>query len=116
MRRSAIASVLGGALAMVVAVVALAGGGADTAIVGAWVTLAAGVLGVLGAAPGRARPGLAVLSSGLAFATALLVAPGVIPAIADTAFLLFGYFAALLLLLSGAILAHIDRRKVLSAG
>ena len=34
----------------------------------------------------------------------------VLPAIADTTVVLFGYFAALALLLAGAILAYRDRR------
>jgi hypothetical protein len=116
MRTSAIAcGVVGGALALIAAVVALLGGGADTVIVGAWVTVAAAMLGILGGAAGRARPGLAAASMGLAFALAGVVAPGVIPAIADTAVVLFGYFAAVALLLIGAILAYVDRRRTLPA-
>jgi hypothetical protein len=108
--------VAGGGLALVAAVVALLAGGADTAIVGAWVTVAAAVLGIAGGAVAAARPGLAALLMGLAFVVAGLVAPGVLPAIADTTVVLFGYFAALALLLAGAILAFRDRRTTLPGG
>jgi hypothetical protein len=108
--------VLGGALAMVAAVVALVTGGADTVIVGAWVTIGAAVLGIVGGVVAGARPGLATLLMGLAFVAAALVAPGVIPAVADTTVVLFGYFAALALLLIGAILAYRDRRTAPTAG
>jgi hypothetical protein len=103
--------VVGGALALIAAVVALLSGGADTVVVGAWVTVAAAVLGIAGGAVAGARPGLAALLIGLAFVLAGVVAPGVIPAIADTTVVLFGYFAALALLLIGAILAYRDRRR-----
>jgi hypothetical protein len=101
--------VVGGALALIAAAVALRTGGADTVIVGAWVTVAAAVLGIVGGLVAGDRPGLAALLMGLAFATAALVAPGVLPAVADTTVVLFGYFAALVLLLAGAILANRDR-------
>jgi hypothetical protein len=102
---------VGGVLALIAAAVALRTGGADTVVVGAWVTIAAAVLGIAGGAVAGARPGLAVLLLGLAFVLAGLVAPGVLPAVADTTLVLFGYFAALALLLAGAILAYVDRRK-----
>lgn len=101
----------GGALVLIAAVVALLSGGADTAIVGAWVTVAAAVLGIAGGAVAGARPGLAALLMVFAFVLAGLVAPGVIPAIANTTLGLFGYFAALALLLAGAILAYRDQRR-----
>ena len=51
MRTRVIACVgAGGALALIAAVVALLVGGADTAIVGAWITVAAAVLGIAGGA------------------------------------------------------------------
>jgi hypothetical protein len=103
--------VVGGALALIAAVVALLTGGADTATIGAWVTVAAAVLGIAGGAVAGARPRLAALLMGLAFVLAGLVAPGVIPAIANATLVLFGYFAALVLLLAGAILAYRDRRR-----
>jgi hypothetical protein len=103
--------VVGGALALITAVVALLPGGADTVIVAAWVTVAAAVLGIAGGAVAGARPGLAALLMGLAFVLAGLVAPGVIPAIANTTLVLFGYFAALAFVLAGAILAYRDRRR-----
>jgi hypothetical protein len=103
--------VAGGALALIAAVVALLVGGADTAIVGAWITVAAAVLGIAGGAVAGARPGVAALLMGLAFVLAALVAPGVLPAIADTTVVLFGYFAALALLLAGAILASRNRGR-----
>ena len=108
--------VAGGALALIAAVVALLPGGADTMIVGAWVTIAAAVLGIAGGAVAGARPGLAASLMGLAFALAGVVAPGVIPAIANTAVVLFGYFAGLGLLLAGAILAFRDRRRARPGG
>jgi hypothetical protein len=109
--RAIACGVVGGALALIAAVAALLTGGADTVIVGAWVTTGAAVLGIVGGAVARTRPGLATLLMGLAFAVAGLVAPGVIPAIANTTVVLFEYFAALALLLIGAILAYRDRRR-----
>jgi hypothetical protein len=108
--------VVGGTLALIASVVALLGGGADTAMVGAWVTVAAAVLGIGGGLVAGDRPGLGALLMGLAFAIAGLVAPGVLPAIAGTTLVLFGYFAALALLLAGAILAYRDRRMARPAG
>jgi hypothetical protein len=43
------------------------------------------------------------------------VAPGVLPAVANTTLVLFGYFAALALLLAGAILAFRDRTRARAA-
>jgi hypothetical protein len=117
MRTSVIAcGVGGGVLALIAAVAALLTGGADTAIVGAWVTVAAGVLGIAGGAVAGRRPGVAALLIGLGFLLAGAVAPGVLPAIADTPVVLFGYFAALALLLGGAILAFRDRRTLRPSG
>ena len=107
--------VVGGVLALIAAVVALLTGGADTAIVGAWVTVAAAVLGIVGGAVAGTRPGLAALLMGIAFVAAGIVVPGVIPAISDTTLVLFGYFAALVLLLAGAILAFRDRTRARAA-
>jgi hypothetical protein len=109
--RATACGVVGGALALIAAVAALLTGGADTVIVGAWVTVAAGVLGIVGGVAVGARPGLATLLMGLAFLLAALVAPGVIPAVADATVVLFGYFAALVLVLIGAILAYRDRKS-----
>jgi hypothetical protein len=103
--------VVGGVLTLIAAVVVLLAGGADTAIVGAWVTGAAAVLGIAGGVVARTRPSLATLLLGLAFVAAGLVAPGILPAIADTTVVLFGYFAGLALLLAGAILAYRDRTR-----
>jgi hypothetical protein len=117
MRTRAIAcGVVGGAVALIAAVAALLTGGADTVIIGAWVTIGAAVLGIVGGAVARTRPSLAALLMGLAFALGALVAPGVIPAIADTTVVLFGYFVALALLLIGTILAYRDRRLAPPAG
>ena len=109
--RAMVCGVVGGALTLIAAFAALLTGGVDTVIVGAWVTVAAAVLGIAGGAVAGARPGLAAMLIGLAFVLAGLVAPGVIPAIANTTVVLFGYFAALALLLAGAILAYGDRRR-----
>jgi hypothetical protein len=116
MKAMLLCGVVGGALALIASVVALLAGGADTAIVGAWVTVAAAVLGIVGGLVAGDRPGLGALLMGLAFATAGLVAPGVLPAIAGTTVVLFGYFAALVLLLAGAILAYRDRTRARPAG
>jgi hypothetical protein len=107
--------VVGGVLALIASVVALLTGGADTAIIGAWVTGAAAVLGIVGGIVAPARPGLAALLLGLAFVVAGLVAPGVLPAVANTTVVIFGYFAALALLLAGAILAFRDRTRARTA-
>jgi hypothetical protein len=106
----------GGVLALIASVSVLLKGGADTAIIGAWVTVAAAVLGIAGAAIAGGRPALAALLMGLGFVLAALVAPGVLPAVADTTVVLFGYFAALALLLAGAILAFRDRRTARPGG
>jgi hypothetical protein len=53
---------------------------------------------------------------GLGFVLAGAVAPGVLPAIGDMPVVLFGYFAALALLLGGAILAFRDRRTLRPSG
>ena len=109
--RAMVCGVVGGALTLIAAVAALLTGGVDTVIVGAWVTVAAAVFGIVGGGVAGARPGLAAFLIGFAFVLAGLVAPGVIPAIADTTVVLFSYFAALALLLAGAILAYGDRRR-----
>jgi hypothetical protein len=102
----------GGTLALIAAALALLSGGPDTVIVAAWVTVAAAVLGIAGGAVAAVRPRLAALLIGLAFVVAGLVAPGVIPALANTTVVLFGYFAALALLLVGAVLAYRGRSGV----
>jgi hypothetical protein len=112
--RPTLLGVVGGALALIAAAVALFTGSADTVIVGAWVTVAAAVLGIVGGAVAGARPGrpgLAAFLMGLALVLAVLVFPGVVPAIANTTLVLFGYFAGLALLLAGAIAAFVDRRR-----
>jgi hypothetical protein len=108
--RVMLCGVVGGVLALIASVGALLSSGPDTAVVGAWVTVAAALVGMAGGAVAGARLGLAVLLLGLAFVVAGLVAPGVIPAIANTTLVLFGYFAGLVLLLAGAILAYRDRQ------
>jgi hypothetical protein len=114
-RRTTACGVVGGAATLIAAVAALLTGGPDTVIVGAWVTVAAGVVGIVGGVMAVARPGLATVLMGLAFVLAALVAPGVIPAVADATIVLFGYFAALALLLIAAILAYRDRRTATGA-
>jgi hypothetical protein len=108
--RATACGVVGGGLALIAAVAALLTGGADTVIVGAWVTVAAGVAGIVGGLLVGTRLGLATLLMGLAFALAALVAPGVLPAVANAVVVLFGYFVALALLLLGAILAYRYRK------
>ncbi|HSP08751.1 MAG TPA: hypothetical protein VLU92_04060 [Candidatus Dormibacteraeota bacterium] len=104
--------VVGGALALIGAIAALIIGGADTVIVGGWVTVAAAIVGIFGGALAGARPGLAALLMALAAAGATLVAPGVIPAIADSTVVFLGYLAAGVFLAIGAVLAFRGRKRV----
>ena len=107
--------VLGGALALVCGTAALVVGGPDTVIVGALMTVIAGVIAIVGAAFAGARPGLAALLMIVAVLLAGSVAPGVIPALADTAVIFMAYLAGLGLLLLGAIVAFRERKAVPTA-
>ena len=65
-----------------------------------------------GGAVAGTRARVAALLMALAAVAAGLVAPGVIPAIADTTIVFVGYLAAGVFLVTGAILAWIDRGNV----
>ncbi len=106
---------LGGALAVLCGIAALLVGGADTVIVGALMTVTAGVIAIVGASLAGARPGLAALLMIVAVLLAGSVAPGVIPALADTAVVFMAYLAGLGLLLLGAIVAFRERKAVPTA-
>lgn len=101
--------VAGGALILIAATAALISGGADTVIVGGWITVAAAIVAIIGAALTEARRGVASLLMALAFLAVAVVAPGVIPAIADSTAVFLGYVAGSALLLIGAILAFRHR-------
>jgi hypothetical protein len=107
--------VLGGALAVVCGIAALVVGGPDTVIVGALMTIVAGVIAVVGTALAGARPGRAVLLMIVAVLLAGSVAPGVIPALADSAVIFMAYLAGLGLLLLGAIVAFRERKTTPTA-
>ena len=106
---------LGGALAIVCGAAALVVGGPDTVIVGAVMTIVAGVIAVVGTALAGVRPGRAALLMIVAVLLAGSVAPGVIPALADTAVIFMAYLAGLGLLLIGAIVAFKERKAVPTA-
>jgi hypothetical protein len=106
---------LGGALALVCGIAALVVGGADTVIVGALMTVIAGVIAIVGTALAGARPGPAALLMIVAVLLAGSVAPGVIPALADSAVIFMAYLAGLGLLLLGAIVAFRERKAVPTA-
>lgn len=106
------AGVLGGILAVLGGIAALAVGGPDTVIVGGWMTLAAGVVGIVAAVLAGGRSRLAALLMITAAVVAGLVAPGVIPALADTVVVFFAYLAGVAILLLAAILAFIDRNNL----
>lgn len=101
--------IAGGVLALMGATATLVIGGADTVVIGGWITAGAAVLAVLGGTLAGTRPRVAALLLALAAAAAGLVAPGVIPAIADTTVVFLGYLAAEVFVVAGAILAWIGR-------
>jgi hypothetical protein len=107
--------VLGGAVALVCGTAALVVGGPDTVIVGALMTVMAGVIAVVGTALAGDRPGFAAVLMIVAVLLAGSVAPGVIPALADTAVIFMAYLAGLGLLLLGAIVAFRERKAVPTA-
>lgn len=86
----------------------------DTAIVGAWATVASGLIGIAGGAVAMRRPRLAVLLTAIAAAIAGLVAPGVIPAIADITLVFLGYLLAGAFLVAAAVIAFLGRNKAAS--
>ena len=102
---------LGGVLCFVGGAAALIVGGPDIVIIGGWITVAAGVVGIAGGVLGTARPLAAALLMASAAAVAALVAPGVIPAIADRALLFIGYLTGGALLFVAAIMAFVSRKR-----
>ena len=107
--------VAGGALSIVCGIAALLVGGADTVVVGALLTVVAGVIAIVGTAFAGTRPGLAALLMAVAVLLAGLVAPGVIPALADSGVIFMAYLAGVALLLVGAIVAFRERKAVPTA-
>ena len=101
----------GGVLLLMSGVAALIAGGADTVIVGAWITVVAAVIAIVGAVLAGARPGRAALLMAVAVVVAGLVAPGVIPALADSAVVFIAYLTAGALLVIGATLAFVERKE-----
>lgn len=105
-----VVGVLGGVLALIGGIAALIVGGADTVIVGGLLTVVAGAIAIVGAAIAGGRPGLAALLMTMAVVVAGLVAPGVIPALADSVIVFFAYAIGLALLLAGAVFAVRERK------
>lgn len=108
---SRVIGVAGGALVLGSAVVALSTGGGDIVVVGALVTAAAAIIGIAGGALSTAKPGVAALLMALGVGVAGLVAPGVIPAIADTGLVFISYLTGGALLVIGAIAAVLARNR-----
>jgi hypothetical protein len=104
----------GGALAVVCGIAALVVGGADTVIVGGLMTVVAGAIAIVATALAGTRPGSAALLMSVAVLLAGLVAPGVIPALAENGIVFIAYLAGVALLLIGAIVAFTDRKSVLT--
>ena len=84
-------------------------------IVGALMTVLAGVIAIVGTVLAGTRPGLAALLMIVAVLLAGLVAPGIIPALADSVVVFMAYLAGVALLLLGAIVACRDRKAVPTA-
>jgi hypothetical protein len=104
--------VLGGVLAILCGIAALVVGGPDTVVVGALSTIVAGAIAVAGTALAGTRPGLGALLLSVAVLLAGSVAPGVIPALADSAVLFVAYLAGLGLLVIAAMVAFKQRKAV----
>jgi hypothetical protein len=109
---AAVLGAVGGLLCLVGGMAALIVGGADIVIIGAWVTVAAGIVGITGGVLVTARPAPGALLTALAVATAGLVAPGVIPAIADQALVFVGYLTGGALLLVATIITFVSWKRV----
>jgi hypothetical protein len=86
-------------------------GASDLVIIGGWITVSAGVLGIAGGVLGTAKPVPGALLMLVAAVTAALVAPGVIPAVADQALLFLGYLTGGALLFVGTIVAFVRRKR-----
>jgi hypothetical protein len=103
--------IVGGVLAGVAGVAALIIGTSDTAVIGGWITLGAALVGIAGALFVETRPGSAALLFATSAATAGLVAPGVIAAIADNLTIFLSYLTAGVLLIATTVLALASRQK-----
>jgi hypothetical protein len=108
---AAVCGVVGGVLLLIGATAALIAGGADIVVIGGWVTVAAAVVGLTGGALAASRAALGALLMAIGVAVAGLVAPGVIPAIADGALLFLGYLTGGALLVVGAVIAFTGRKR-----
>jgi hypothetical protein len=110
MRKTArILGFAGGGLAVFAGVIGLIAGGADTVILGAWTTIAAGFAGMVGGALAGERPRLGALLMGGALLAAGLVAPGLIPGIADWAIVFLPYLASGVFLAIRAVMVFSSR-------
>jgi hypothetical protein len=103
---------IGGLLAVVCGAAAALASQVDTAVVGGWITVAAGIVGIAGALLIDYRPGSAALLLVAAAIVAGLVVPGVVPAIANNLPIFFAYLAAVLFLVIAAVLAFVRRKRV----
>jgi hypothetical protein len=102
-------AVIGGALVVAGGAAALLTGGADTVVVGGLATVAGGLAAMAGAIVARTKAGFAALFLIAAVVVVGLVAPGVIPAIADSIVVFFGYLAGATLITVAAVLAILNR-------
>jgi hypothetical protein len=103
---------IGGLLAVTCGAAAALASQVDTAVVGGWITVAAGIVGIAGALLIDYRPGSAALLLVVAAIVAGLVVPGVVPAIANNLPIFFAYLAAVLFLVIAAVLAFVRRKRV----
>jgi hypothetical protein len=106
---------IGGLLAVACGAAAALASQVDTAVVGGWITVAAGIVGIAGALLIDYRPGSAALLLVAAAIVAGLVVPGVVPAIANNLPIFFAYLAAVLFLVIAAVLAFVRRKRVTTA-
>jgi hypothetical protein len=100
-----------GVLATVAGVAALMTATADTAVIGAWITLAAASTAIAGGVVATSRPGSAAILFGLSTGATWLVAPGVIPAIADNLTFFLPYLTAGGLLVAATAIAFAGRKR-----
>ena len=110
--RAKLLGIIGGLLAVACGAAAVFASHVDTAVVGGWITVAAGIIGVVGSLVIDYRPGRAALLLAAAAIVAALVAPGVIPAIANSLPIFFAYLGAGLFLIIAAVLAFLCRNRV----
>jgi phage-related minor tail protein len=103
---------IGGLLAVACGAAAALASQVDTAVVGGWITVAAGIVGIAGALLIDYRPGWAASLLVAAAIVAGLVAPGVIPAIANNLPIFFAYLAAAVFLIIAAVLAFVRRQSL----